>query len=163
MKTILSLLNYGVHDMSLQELATKLANKKIRIIDTKYVPNYDRDPNPIGRVIGYRKSKSNVEQIVIEPDNPYDCPTRGSLRPTSIKWVVDNVPSATHLWYVRTTNFEVIDDASAKKPVIASYPHKCPKCGSPALWMSSAIDCSNSQCSHKYVSKSALDLFIKVK
>ena len=143
------------------DVARANAGARVRINSLIHAPDAPaRSPGPrgsvmSGRIIGFcREQACNISDVVIEPDEDAGWvltePGPASLIATGVMELFPVTPPPKRGWAILLRYLKLepakpaVLAASANKPakrVIPDWPHKCPSCGGPALFMSTTIDC----------------------
>lgn len=159
--------------LSSKDIAKQFAGQTVRCKLTKSAPAIDANGNPVSefdaKIVGWKfavlKEPSFVCVEVLPPvktklllfnmNDDYNYTVKRNpkgfgkkLLPEEI--ILPEVPKS------------VVPQAILTKParIIPEWPDKCRDCGSPAVVMSTRIDCSNPLCKNKFRTHSGLDLFL---
>ena len=160
--------------LTAKEIAEKYANRVVKVTVQKSSPCLDSKGGSIpsfeGRIVGWKRTTLSdpAEYVALEVIPPAQ--TKYALRDfkTGYVWTVQNRNLGGYAKKVYPAEITLPADAgnvgTVKTPYkpkdIPEWPHKCQKCGSPALELGNMVDCSNAACTNKYKTHSGLDLFL---
>ena len=157
--------------LSAEEIARKYAGKVVKANVIKSSPVSDAAGGSVtsfdARVIGYKKWTAK---------DPYSYVAVEVLAPNQTKFTIADLQSGytyTHKTdskaygkklFPEELTLPAVSNAPVHKvgKVISEWPHKCPKCQSPAFISNCLVDCSKKDCANKFKTRDAKSLFLPV-